>query len=66
VSGGGAYRETLGAREDTSFGLNTGGGLKVSLVGPLQLRVDYRVFKPGGNAIYSPTHRVYVGANLKL
>jgi hypothetical protein len=66
TTGGGAYREVLGARRDTSFALSTGGGIKVSLVGPLQLRVDYRVFKPGDDALYSPSHRVYVGANLRL
>ena len=64
--GGGIYRETLGAHEDTSFGLNTGGGAKISLVGPLRLRVDYRVFKLGSGALYSPAHRVYAGLNLKF
>jgi len=28
------------------------------------LRVDYRVFKLGSGALYSPAHRVYVGLNL--
>ena len=64
--GGGIYRETLGAHEDTSFGVNTGGGAKISLVGPLRLRVDYRVFKLGSGALYSPAHRVYAGLNLKF
>ena len=32
--------------------LNTGGGVKISLVGPLRLRVDYRVFKLGSGALY--------------
>jgi hypothetical protein len=65
TTGGGLYRETLGAIGNTSFGLNTGGGVKVSLAGPLRLRVDYRVFNLG-SALYSPAHRVYVGINLKL
>jgi opacity protein-like surface antigen len=64
--GGGMYRETLGAHEDTSFGVNTGGGAKISLVGPLRLRVDYRVFKLGSGALYSPAHRIYAGLNLKF
>jgi opacity protein-like surface antigen len=66
TSGAGLYRETLGAHQDTSFGFNTGGGVKISLIGPLRLRVDYRVFKLGSDALYSPAHRIYVGLNLKL
>ena len=66
TTGGGLYRETLGTHQDTSFGLNTGGGVKVSLAGPLRLRVDYRVFKLGTGALYSPAHRIYAGLNLKL
>src|SRR5207247_1164131 len=45
TTGGGVYRETLGTHVDTSVGVNTGGGVKVSLAGPLRLRIDYRVFK---------------------
>lgn len=66
VAGAGLYRETLGAHTDTSFGANTGGGIKVSLVGPVRLRVDYRVFKLGSGALYSPAHRIYAGLNLKF
>jgi opacity protein-like surface antigen len=60
------YRERLGARSHTAFAPNTGGGVKVSLAGPLHLRVDYRVFKLGRDALYSPAHRVYAGLNLKF
>src|SRR5262249_41590068 len=66
TTGGGLYKETLGTHEDTSFGFNTGGGVKVSLAGPLRLRVDYRVFNLGSGALHSPAQRVYVGINLKL
>ena len=66
TTGGGFYRETLGTHQDTSFAFNTGGGVKVSLIGPLRLRVDYRVFKLGSDALYSPAHRVYAGLNLKF
>jgi len=66
TTGAGLYRETLGTHQDTSFGFNSGGGVKVSLIGPLRLRVDYRVFKLGSDALYSPAHRVYVGLNVKL
>ncbi len=64
--GAGLYNETLADHSDTSFGSNLGGGVKVSLVGPLALRVDYRVFKLGSGALYSPAHRVYAGLNLKF
>jgi opacity protein-like surface antigen len=62
--GGGLYREELGGQRKTGFGLNTGGGAKVSLAGPLRLRLDYRVFRLGDAALHSPTHRFYAGINL--
>jgi hypothetical protein len=66
TTGGGVYKEELGTHSDTGFGLNTGGGVKISLIGPIRLRVDYRVFKLGSGALYSPAHRVYAGLNLKF
>lgn len=66
TTGGTVYRETLGAHQDTSVGLNTGGGVKISLIGPVRLRVDYRVLKLGSGALTSPAHRVYAGLNLKF
>ena len=66
TTGGGFYQEQLALHSDTGFALNTGGGVKVSLVGPLRLRVDYRIFKLGSGALHSPAHRIYAGLNLKL
>jgi len=66
TTGGGFYQEELGTHSDTGFGLNTGAGVKVSLAGPIRLRVDYRVFKLGSGALNSPTQRVYAGLNLKF
>lgn len=66
TTGAGIYREELGAHQDTSVGFNTGGGVKVSLIGPIRLRVDYRVFKLGSGALHTPAHRIYAGLNLKL
>ena len=37
-----------------------------ALAGPMRLRVDYRVFKLGSGALYSPAHRIYAGLNLKF
>jgi opacity protein-like surface antigen len=67
TTGGGIYQEELGAtHSDTGVGFNTGGGVKIDLVGPLRLRVDYRIFKLGSGALSSPAHRFYAGVNLKL
>jgi opacity protein-like surface antigen len=66
TAGAGLYRERLGTLQHTGFGFNTGGGVKISLVGPIRLRVDYRVFKLGSGALHSPAHRIYAGLNLKF
>ena len=66
TTGGGLYRETLGTHQDTGAGTNVGGGVKMTLAGPLRLRVDYRVFKLGSGALNSPAHRIYAGLNLKF
>jgi hypothetical protein len=66
TTGAGYYSETLGLHTDQGLGYNTGGGVKIALAGPLRVRVDYRVFKLGSGALYSPAHRVYAGINLKF
>ena len=66
TTGGGFYQEELGLHSDTGFAVNTGGGVKVTLAGPIRLRVDYRIFKLGSGALYSPAHRIYAGLNLKF
>jgi hypothetical protein len=66
TTGGGFYQEELGTRSDSGFAVNTGGGVKVSLAGPIRLRADYRVFKLGSGALNSPAHRIYAGLNLKF
>jgi len=64
TTGGGLYSETLNARNDKGFAPNTGGGVKISLAGPVRVRVDYRVFKLGSSALVSTSHRIYAGINL--
>jgi opacity protein-like surface antigen len=66
TTGGGGYREQLDTASETSFGLNTGGGVKISLAGPIRARVDYRVFALKGEPLYSTVHRVYAGLNIKF
>jgi hypothetical protein len=64
--GGGVYHEELGTVSNTGFAGNTGGGVKISLIGPIRLRVDYRVFTLKNGALTSPAHRIYAGLNLKF
>ncbi len=64
--GGGVYHEVLQAHSSTNVEINTGGGVKVSLVGPIRVRVDYRIFKLSGGALYPRQQRVYVGFNLRF
>jgi hypothetical protein len=66
TTGLGVYRETLGRRQDTGLAFNTGGGVKISLIGPIRLRLDYRVLKLGDEALESPVQRIYAGLNLKF
>jgi hypothetical protein len=62
--GGGGYRERLGSVQETQLVINTGGGVKVTLIGPLKARVDYRLLTLKGSPIENRVHRFYVGANL--
>ena len=67
--GGGVYRETLSIEPNddrTNFGTNIGGGVKVSLIGPLRLRLDYRVFSFRGTPRHTNAQRFYAGVNLKF
>ena len=66
TAGAGGYRETLGLAEETHVGTNIGGGAKIKLLGPIRVRLDYRIFKLQGSPINSTYQRFYVGANLKF
>lgn len=62
--GAGLYREQLGEDKETSTATAVGGGAKVSLAGPLRLRLDYRLFNLRGQPRNTQVHRVYAGLNL--
>ncbi len=62
--GGGLYRERLGTLQETQAGINAGGGVKLTLAGPLRARVDYRVFTLQGNPLSRRPQRIYAGLNL--
>jgi opacity protein-like surface antigen len=66
TTGAGIYRETLDSHQKTGIALNMGGGVKITLVGPVRLRVDYRILKLGEGSLESPVQRVYAGLNVKF
>ena len=66
TAGGGGYRETLNDDSETHVGINVGGGVKMTLAGPLRLRLDYRVFTLQGDPRHSKPQRFYAGLNLKF
>jgi len=66
TTGAGIYRERLGNVQETNAVLNTGGGVKVHLAGPLRARVDYRVFNLRGSPQHSTVQRLYAGLNLSF
>lgn len=67
TTGTGVYREQVDSidHQETNLVFNTGGGAKVTLVGPLRVRLDYRVLKLRGETLRPSTvHRLYAGLNL--
>ncbi|MCC7008388.1 MAG: hypothetical protein IT184_06195 [Acidobacteria bacterium] len=64
TAGGGFFRERAGTERETSIGTNVGGGLKFPVLGPLRVRVDYRIFRLRGAPVERTPTRFYVGANL--
>lgn len=66
TTGVGLYRERTDQGQETHVGVNVGGGAKITVAGPLRLRVDYRVFSLRGQPVTPRVHRVYVGANLRF
>ena len=67
TAGGGVYHETLDELSETNVGINLGGGVKMNLIGPVRLRLDYRVFTLKGSDVrHSKPQRFYAGINLKF
>jgi len=66
TAGAGVYNESLFGVSETHVGINVGGGVKMALVGPLRLRLDYRVFTLQGDPRHPKPHRFYAGINLKF
>lgn len=68
TAGVGFYREALADVSRTGMTMAFGGGVKIGLVGPLRLRLDYRIITiaNAARADGSPVQRFYVGANVKF
>ncbi len=64
TAGVGLYRERLATTQETNVAANIGGGVKVSLLGPIKLRVDYRLFTLKGTPLHGKPQRIYAGLNL--
>ena len=64
--GAGGYQERLGDDDEMPVAVNVGGGAKIGLIGPLRLRLDYRVFNLKGSPLNTTYQRFYVGANVKF
>lgn len=64
TAGIGGYQESLGPLDETNLAMNLGGGAKMNLLGPLRLRLDYRVFRLQGSPLHENYHRLYAGANI--
>jgi hypothetical protein len=63
TGGAGFYREKGIGFSETNVATNVGGGVKIPILGPLRVRVDYRVMTLRGNPRYSRPQRLYVGIN---
>jgi opacity protein-like surface antigen len=65
VAGVGLYRERLAGQTVTDGTLTRiGGGVKITLAGPLALRLDYRVTTTGRQVGNPSRQRVYAGLNV--
>jgi hypothetical protein len=64
TTGGGYYRERLRSDEETGLLLDSGGGIKINIAGPVRVRIDYRVFTLRGNPRHTNIQRIYAGVNL--
>lgn len=66
TAGIGVYREKLLTAQETNVSANVGGGVKTSLLGPIKLRLDYRLFTLKGSPLHDTVQRVYAGLNLSF
>lgn len=66
TAGAGGYRETFTDTSQSHVGINVGGGVKITVAGPLRVRLDYRIFTLQGDPRQPRPQRFYAGLNLKF
>jgi opacity protein-like surface antigen len=66
TAGAGGYRETFTDTAQSHVGINVGGGVKITVAGPLRLRLDYRIFTLQGHPRQERPQRFYAGLNVKF
>lgn len=66
TTGFGRYAERLADDQITGWVANTGAGARVSLLGPVHVRIDYRVFRLRGSPRFPTVHRGYIGLNVSF
>ena len=62
--GGGLYRGIFGSERHTGLGSNIGAGVKVSLMEPIRLRLDYGSLRLGKHSASHTIQRFYAGLTL--
>lgn len=62
--GAGLYQEKGGGLQETGGATNVGGGVKISVAGPVRMRIDYRAFTLRGSPQHDTYHRLYAGLNI--
>ena len=64
TTGFGFFSEGFRGTSTRGLGSNIGGGVKVPLMGPLKLRLDYRVYQFKGDPLYKNPKRFYGGVSV--
>ena len=64
--GGGWFTEGYRDRDESNFGTNIGGGIKLKIAGPIRARIDYRIFNLNGDPLYAHVQRFYGGVSLSF
>jgi hypothetical protein len=62
--GAGVFQEVGADLTKVNASGNAGGGVKVSVAGPLRMRMDYRLFRLRGTPQQKMHQRIYAGLNL--
>ena len=64
TTGAGLFHETYRSVGTTQVATNVGGGAKLAFLGPIRLRLDYRIFHLNGTPVEKRVQRFYAGLNI--